>query len=612
MGYREDKESAKKQKKSKIFYNNFYMLVKIFRYAPDVVIFTGLYALTSGLLSSVSLLLTVNLLNALDAGKTFAVMAGMIGIAAVAYLILRGFDRIYYLYLSPRISQRLHYAMHKELFQKAWMADLACYDDPEYYNDFVWAMNNADGRAIAIVNDARQIISQIIYSGSVFGVIFTVSPIVSVLLLVVSVVNLLIDRKGNKLSYEWDEKGNVLWRKKSYLNRIFYLSDYAKELRTGNAGELFKEQYDETVKEEIVLQQTYAKKFFLLYTVFSGLLSNLATYGTMIYLFFLLLQGKIEIGGFAASVTSCWALQWLLTNLSYTFMRFPLHALYAGRYIDFMKREPKVVSGKLIAEPLEKITLKNLHFAYREDKEEILKGIDMEIHKGEKIALVGYNGAGKTTLIKLLLRLYDVSSGKILYNGKDLRDYDTESLRSRMGAVFQDFKLFSATIGENVMGSTSGEEDKEAILKALEAVSFTEKLATLEKGIETPLTREFDDEGVNLSGGESQKIAIARVFARPYDLIVLDEPSSALDPVAEFELNRSILEHCEGKTVVFISHRLSTTRMADKIYMFDGGRIIESGSHDELLRQNGKYAEMFRMQSENYKKKPQIEVEAPA
>ncbi len=603
MSYMDDREKAKKQKKSRVVYNSAYMLVKVFRYAPDVVIFSGLYAVARGMLNSVSLLLTVNLLNALDEGKPFSVMAGMIGTAALAFLVLRGFDRIYYLYLSPRISQRLHYAMHKELLLKAWKADLACYDDPEYYNDFVWAMNNADGRAIDIVNDFRALISTFVYSGSVFGVIFTVSPVVTVVLMTASVLQLLIDRKANKLYHEESEKGNVLSRKVSYLNRVFYLSDYAKELRTSRVGELFKEQYAQTVKEQIALKKEYSKKYFLLETVCGNLLvGNCATFGTMIFLFILLVQGKVEIGGFAASVTSCWALLWLLTDLAYTLMRFPLHALYTQRYIEFMQREPKVVSGGLPAKCLETLTLENVRFAYKEGGEEILKGVSMEIHQGEKVAFVGYNGAGKTTLIKLLLRLYDPTGGRILYNGEDLKNYDTESPRARMGAVFQDFKLFAATIGENVMGSTYGEEDKEAILQALKAVSFTEKLATLEKGIETPLTREFDDGGVNLSGGESQKIAIARVFARPYDLIVLDEPSSALDPVAEYELNRSILEHCTGKTVVFISHRLSTTRMADRIYMFDGGKIIESGSHEELLQQNGKYAEMFRMQSENYKK----------
>ena len=168
--------------------------------------------------------------------------------------------------------------------------------------------------------------------------------------------------------------------------------------------------------------------------------------------------------------------------------------------------------------------------------------------------------------------------------------------------MFQDYKIFAATVAENVLGGPYTEDSEQTVMSALRSASFEDKLEKLEGGIHTQLTREFDKEGTELSGGESQKIAITRAFARPFDIMIMDEPSSALDPIAEYELNRSIMEDSRDKTVIFISHRLSTTRMADRIYMFADGEIIEVGSHDELMERNGKYAEMFRIQAEKYKK----------
>ncbi|MBQ8369256.1 MAG: ABC transporter ATP-binding protein, partial [Clostridia bacterium] len=301
-------------------------------------------------------------------------------------------------------------------------------------------------------------------------------------------------------------------------------------------------------------------------------------------------------------------------DLARNLIRMPDNAQYIGKYLKFLSYEPKIVSGDRTAEPLETIELKNVTFAYQatekneqkdDNKEEApknsLDGINLTIKKGEKIAIVGYNGAGKTTLTKLLMRLYDPVDGEILYNGHNLREYDIPSLRSRIGTVFQDYKIFASTIAENILGSECTDADRDTVTDALTKATFREKLDSLEKGMDTELTKEFYDDGVNLSGGESQKVAIARIFAKPYDLVIMDEPSSALDPIAEYELNHTILEYAQDKTVVFISHRLSTTRMADRILMFADGRLIESGSHDELMAKNGKYAEMFRLQAEKYR-----------
>ena len=267
------------------------------------------------------------------------------------------------------------------------------------------------------------------------------------------------------------------------------------------------------------------------------------------------------------------------------------------KYRKFLKTDNDICDGEHIAEcgKPETITVKNITFSYEGNDKNSLDGISFEIKPYEKVALVGYNGAGKTTLTNLLLRLYDVSGGAIEIGGRDIREETVESHRDRFAAVFQDFQIFSASVGENV--ALSIEYDEERVWEALKAAGFDKELP---KGLETILLREFDEEGLMLSGGEQQKIAIARAFYKDCPYVILDEPSANLDPVSEYELNHAMMTGAEHKTVIFISHRLSTTRNADKIFMMEKGKIIESGSHEELMNLNGKYAEMFNLQAEKY------------
>ena len=199
------------------------------------------------------------------------------------------------------------------------------------------------------------------------------------------------------------------------------------------------------------------------------------------------------------------------------------------------------------------------------------------------------------------MRLYDPTDGQILMNNIDIRLYDVNRYRSKIGAVFQDYRIFSATVAENVLGDKYVDTEYKNVTEALKMCGFASRLMSLEKGLHTMLTREFSDDGVNLSGGEAQKIAISRVFAHEYDLIIMDEPSASLDPNAEFHLNRTISAQLEDRTILFTSHRLSTTRMADRIIVLDNGKIVEEGTHDELMKKRGRYFEMFTLQAQKYK-----------
>ncbi|MBQ9718601.1 MAG: ABC transporter ATP-binding protein, partial [Clostridia bacterium] len=484
-----------------------------------------------------------------------------------------------------------------------------------FYNDYVWAMDESKGRAVQVLDDTARIINYLITLSTLITLMMQVDILVGLILLIGCILNASMWGLGNKIAFKKNERVKPLHRKNSYINRVYHLSDYAKELRISKAGENLNKIYTDSVTGIVEEEVRNGKKQYLL-SVLENTISLAAQFVPVIILGYKLYSGTAQLGSFVASINIIWNLNWSMYDLARNLIRMPDNAQYIGKYLKFLSYEPKIVSGDRMAEPLETIELKNVTFAYQtseneakkddsEKKEEMprnsLDGINLTIRKGEKIAIVGYNGAGKTTLTKLLMRLYDPTEGEILYNGHSLREYDIPSLRSRIGTVFQDYKIFASTIAENVLGHACADSDRDTVTDALTKATFREKLDSLEKGMDTELTKEFYDDGVNLSGGESQKVAIARIFAKPYDLVIMDEPSSALDPIAEYELNHTILEYAQDKTVVFISHRLSTTRMADRILMFADGRLIESGSHDELMAKNGKYAEMFKLQAEKYR-----------
>ena len=607
-----------KQKFTSIFKNNAIMIGKIARYTPIYFFLMIAEGVIWGFIHSAQSVFNYNLLNTVDGGdfyyavKTIAIMASF---WILAYI----FDKWYWCIMNPLIKRKLHLRMHEEMFVKALSLDLSCFDDPEFYNDFVWAMNESDQRAVEVIEDTGKLINRIVASATLFTLLFTVDPIIALILFLSSPVTVISNLIANKVSFKHSKETNPLWRKKNYINRVYHLSDYAKELRIRRADELLMADYDENTEKIIAAEKKYGKKYFLLYGLGWNAVGTITNYAIILYMIVMLSRGELAVGGFAASVGMIWRIRWLLVDLIDRITKYPKHSLYIEKYLEFMHFRPVIKDGITDIPDFESLEFKNVSFSYefsahpkyrfhdedyeapkKEDGKEALSGVNLKLSQGDKIAIVGYNGAGKTTLIKLIMRLYDPTEGEILYNGINIKEFEPVAYRKKIGTVFQDFKIFATSIAENVMNGEYRNEDEERVLSALKIADFTDKLSTLDEGINTHLTREFNEKGTNLSGGESQKIAISRVFAKDYPIVIMDEPSSALDPMAEYKLNQSILHKTEGKTVIFISHRLSTTRIADKIYMFESGKLIEEGSHKGLLDKNGKYAEMFRVQSEKY------------
>ena len=546
------------------------------------------------------------LFDMIEQNKPFADIMVLVAAMGIYMFLIYIFHEMFYNYGVPKTGQRLHEKMHAELFKKAISLDLSCYDDPEFYNDYIWMLNQFENEMTEVGYDISKFINRIISSAIVVTLIATIDISIVIVIVATVVLSVFLKYLRTKLYFDRQADLKTFERKADYVGRVFYLAEYAQELRMSQASEILTKDFEEAIDKQADINKKYGKKLF-----FTGIIRDLSTSvlinaGILTFLVYkFMVETSISLGDFTASIAAIWTLFWQLNNLLEYFTKLKGHSLYAERLKKFLNYESKIkdindTKDACDVPNFENLSLKNINFAYPGTDKEVLKDINMQINKHEKIAFVGYNGAGKSTLVKLIMRLYDPASGNIEWNRRDIKDFPLVTYRHRFGTVFQDFQTFAVSVGENIKMDLVEKEDYDNILEAAKKSGFAEKLDGLPKGINTELTKEFDKNGANLSGGELQKIAIARAFMKDSDIIILDEPSSALDPMSEYELNRTMMSAAFDKTVIFISHRLSTTIMADKIYMLDSGQIIEQGSHETLMRQNGRYAEMFNMQAEKY------------
>ncbi len=507
---------------------------------------------------------------------------------------------------SFRSKPKLYRALKEQMYKKAAEIDLSCYDDPKYYNDFVLAVAEAESsidRFLSMTNLLVQGITILFTT----GVFYLVTDAMGVVFVLASfVLRFLVSRVLNKLNYRVRLRVNPLERKRNYVSRVFYLNDYAKELRLHpEVGDALEQEFLEADDEIIREQKKVGTKRTLLgflngYVVGDFILDGL-------YITYLVYQAAvlhtIDYSNAVILFNRTGSLRRGMMNLADIVPQAQENSLYIDKIRAFLAYEPKMKphAGDALPEGNASIELNNVSFRYREDLPDTLHNISLKVEPGEKIAIVGYNGAGKTTLIKLLMRLYDPTEGTIRFHDRDIREYAPAEYRKRIGVVFQDYQMYGASLAENViMNCREASDDDDAIREALTRAGFGERLASLPKGLETQVTTEFDREGVNFSGGESQKVAISRAFYMNSDILIMDEPSSALDPIAEYELNRAMKSAAKGKTVFYISHRLSTTRDADRILMLEKGQIVEEGTHAGLLAKNGRYAQMWRVQAGRY------------
>ena len=431
------------------------------------------------------------------------------------------------------------------------------------------------------------------------AIMATINPWISLIAALVAVVSVILNRNTMLLSVRRNVALNPLTRKSSYYERIFSQPDMAKEVRISHVSDVVLDDYESNIGEIRKTEQKFNREG-VKYSLPGALIERLMEPVVYIIVLYLIMVKKTaSIGDLAIVVTTFKSIKSCLSDLLQSLTSFEEHALFTEKVRTLLEYKPKLKSGELPVPEFESLELKNVCFSYP-NGEEVLHDVSLSVRRGERIAFVGYNGAGKSTLVKLILHFYEPTSGVILLNGTDIREYDAEAYRRSIGSVFQDFQIYALSLSENVLCDEVSPSDSDAVSNALRAASFGEKLAQLPEGLNTELTREFSDDGTNLSGGEAQKVAVSRIFARPYRLILMNEPSASLDPEAENEINGNISRLGTDKTVVCISHRLSTTRCSDRIYVFDGGRLAEEGTHQQLMALGGRYAEMFEAQAKKY------------
>lgn len=393
-------------------------------------------------------------------------------------------------------------------------------------------------------------------------------------------------------------------------NRVYeyyidnYLLDYknGKDIRIYDQESVIQSEYSgllEQVKK--LIGRIYRSQLFLsTITTVTGVVLNFIIY---LYIGLKALFGAFAAGNIVQYIGSITRFSSGMAGFAAQLVTLRENTFALQTYFQFMELPEEEKTGSLTEHTdlskINSIEFENVSFAYPGTSQNVLRSINLKVEGGQKIAIVGANGSGKTTLIKLLCRLYSPAEGTIRINGTDIQAYDTETYSKLLTVTFQDFKLFSFRLGQNIAGETEYDSDKAA--KALDLVGFDERLAELKDGLETFLNRDFDAQGVELSGGEAQKVALARALYKNTPLVTLDEPTSALDPIAEYEIYSRFNQIAQNRTVIFISHRLSSCRFCDKIAVFDNGEILQYGSHQELVKdRDGKYYELWNAQAQYY------------
>ncbi len=548
------------------------------------------------------------LVESMEIGRSFGEIMFFLIAVTFGFALPTLFGKWYQHIYKPKADADIFEQINTMLFQKATQVELECYENTEFYNQFTLAMKDCEQRFTQICSNLCTIFTSLI--GSIFSLyyMFSIDPFVIIFIAGPIIGNFVFGKLINEVNFHMKKASVPYIRKTDYVNRTVYLVDYAKELRISNVFLVLRKIYMEGFRGVVAQLKHYGPKRISLKFIRDIFTFVIIFQGVMIYsLYRTLVTQSMTLSGFSVLFSAMTTAAWIVIDTSKAVIQSYEDSLYIANLKEFLEYEPVIdekQEGKtplLHQEGTPLLQFNNVSFTYRGQNHATLKNISLSLHRGEKIAIVGHNGAGKTTFIKLLKRLYDTTEGQVLLSGENVKNLNLQAYRRLYGTAFQDYQVFSLSVTENVlMYKPQCEADYAKAEAALRRTGVYEKVCTLPHGMDTILTREFAQDGAVLSGGEIQKIAVARAFAGTYEIAVFDEPSSALDPIAEYKLYENILEICQEKTVIFISHRLSTAVLADTIYLFENGEIAECGSHQELMSLNGKYADMFHKQAQNY------------
>lgn len=500
-------------------------------------------------------------------------------------------------------TTKIYGGLYEKLYAKARNVELSCFEDPEFYNKYTMAIDGAGEKIMKVIEDMCGIITGLIGTILVFYTMYDIDHAVVLFTIFPLLGNFLFGGMMNKYDLQRYQENIPNERDIQYVNRVMYLADYAKEIRLSNIYNLLMRKYDIAVKRIMDNAEKFAPKIIPV-----NILKNVFTFS-------IIFEGVLLYGAYKALVVHSISLAqmsvlssimvsatWILIGLFDTIVDSMKNGLFVEnlrKFMEYKEKIPEDYDGLTMEPYVSSIEFKNVCFSY-DGKDNTINNLSFKINENEVAALVGCNGAGKSTIIKLLFRLYDPTSGEVLVNGRNIKEYNLKSYRKAFAAAFQDYKVLALSIKENILMEREIPNEDEAVIEALKKVDLYDKIKQLPDGINTILTKEFDENGAVFSGGQYQKIAVARTFVHDCPVKIYDELSSALDPISEFNLYDSMMRENNDKTMIFITHRLSSVKNADKIFMMENGTLIEEGNHEELMKLNGSYAEMYTKQAMNY------------
>ena len=490
--------------------------------------------------------------------------------------------------------------MALKLYDKIGKIDYEFYENPDFLNNYVRALEMGAHNILGSANNTFSLIITLCQCASVFMVLLSIHYLVIVYVLVVGVLYFILRVFMSKYTNKYNKTRQQYMRRTWYGNRAFTLKDSNADIKTTEIDKLLLDNNDYSYSQIIKCHDKYISKRSILSFIGDILISLL--YPGIIAILCLVTIDNLQISSFATLTVAATTLSSFISSIAYIIGMLQDNNVEGKVALEFLQKEGFIEGNEFekLNEDFASLEINNIAFSY-DNKFKAIQNVSMRVNKGEKIAIVGVNGAGKTTLVKLLLRLYDVNSGSILINNKDYKTINTKSLREIVGAVFQNIEVYAVSVAENVLlREVKTKEDIDLVNEALKFSGLYDYIYSLKDNINTVVTREFHRLGVVFSGGQTQKLAIARGYAQNYQLFILDEPSSALDPIAEAKVYENMLELGKEKTMIFISHRLTTTVNADKIYLFENGQILEEGTHKQLMQKNGQYKKMFDSQAVKY------------
>ena len=542
------------------------------------------------------------IVDALDRELGFEPIAGFVLGSGVVFCLCAIYTNYVENVVYPLETNRLFGGIYKKMYQKAKNVELKCYEDSDFYNRYTMAMDGAEEKITAVIRGVLGTVIGTVSVGVVFWFMYEIDHYAILFILSPLAGNFLFGNMKNKYDFKRYQEQAPNEKVLNYVSRMMYLPDGAKEIRLSNVFALFRKQYREATDRNVKVAVKYAfvnanYNFWRITFTFTVIFEGVLLYA----IYRNLVTGTISLAQLTIMTSLMVAMTWILIRVFENIMEILKYGLFINNFrtfLDYQEEIPEDQDGDMPDKEFESLEFRNVSFSYKE--EETIKDLSFVITKGQTAALVGHNGAGKTTIIKLLLRLYDPTAGTIYYNGKDIREYNLKAYRELFATTFQDFQMFGMTVKENVLMGRHYENEDELVEKALKKAGVYDKIMTLEGGLDAVMTKEFDEGGVVLSGGESQKLAVARTFVKDAPMKIFDEPSSALDPIAEYELFRNIMKEGTDHTMLFISHRLSSVKSCDKVFMLEKGRLIEEGTHTELIAANGSYAQMYKKQAMNY------------